>query len=864
MKYLVTLFISQLLFIYLFAQVDREEQNDGGVPEIIVNQNRIYGKILDAKTSKGIESASVQLIAIEKNKESGERSERLADAMLTKANGDFSFEKMPEADSVLLVISVTGYKTIIKEIALKDINEGDNRQRGRSVVNKDLGNLMMEEDIQQLGAVTVIAQRPGLQMGIDRKIFNVEQSLVSTGGTGLDVMRNIPSVTVDIDGNVLLRNSSPQIYVDGRPTILTIDQIPADNIERVELITNPSAKFDASSGAGIINIILKKNKRVGLNGIIAGGIGSPESRNANANLSMREGKINFFISGSYNYSTGDATSRTLRQNKKAGVIENYFNQYTDNSRLRDNRSLRFGFDYFLDNRNTLTVTQHIFRGKRGNEDTQDQEYLDVNQDPEYFGYRYSDNLRNFKRNTSRITFTHKFPKEGKELNANLNYNYGSGDEYSNILNTFTNPDGTEYSLPATIKDDGTNNSDQWTFEIDYTNPISDDKKLEAGFRSYINDYRSIFNAYSVDNSGIETKLSLSNNYKYKEMVNAAYVTWTGSFNTIKYQAGLRAEHSKFDGELIDSARKFGYVYPNQLNKVWDALFPSLFVTKSISEDVEVQVNYSRRIRRPNFWQLNPFIDINDPVNLRRGNPELKPEFINSFEFNYSHNFGKGNNFLGVIYYRNNPGDITRYSDTITDAQYQQLNNAAVDPNAILNTFINAQATNRLGAEFTLQQKFGDNFDVTPSIDLQYRKVKAKFKDLDLNNDGFNWEGKLILNYKFGPQANSVWKNLSFQLLGEYESSEVTAQGRRSPEYSVDFALRKDFLKNKKANFTFSINDVFNTKRFGSIYDTEYFYQDSYWRRNVRGFRITLSYKFGDAEFSLRRNRGGNGGGNDDD
>jgi outer membrane receptor protein involved in Fe transport len=275
--------------------------------------------------------------------------------------------------------------------------------------------------------------------------------------------------------------------------------------------------------------------------------------------------------------------------------------------------------------------------------------------------------------------------------------------------------------------------------------------------------------------------------------------------------------------------------------------------------VELQLNYSRRIRRPNFWQLNPFIDINDPVNLRQGNPALQPEFTNSFEFNYSQDYAKGN-FLGVMYYRNNMRDITRYSDTISAALYAQLNNAAIDPNAILNTFINARSTNSLGMELTLQHKFSPNFDITPTVDMEYQKVNADVGGLSLSNSGFNWEGKLTLNYKTPTEKQGLWKDFGLQLMGEYESKEVMAQGSSAPEYRVDFALRKEFLKDKKASFTFNINDVFNTRRSGNIFDTETFYQESYRRRNVRSFRINFTYKFGKENFSLfkRDNERGNG------
>ena len=238
---------------------------------------------------------------------------------------------------------------------------------------------------------------------------------------------------------------------------------------------------------------------------------------------------------------------------------------------------------------------------------------------------------------------------------------------------------------------------------------------------------------------------LSNNYAYKETINALYATFSQKQGNFSYQVGLRAEYSRFDGELVDSSMKFGYEYPAQIKNIWDALFPSIYLTQKINETDQLQFNFSRRIRRPDFWQLSPFVDISDPVNLRQGNPLLKPEFINAFELNYNKTYKNGN-FLGVLYFKGNPGDITQYSDTITAQQYAQLQNAGVDPNAILNTFINGNTTNRYGAEFTLQQKWG-GFDITPTVDMQYRTVKATVKDINLSNEGFNWDGKLIMNYK---------------------------------------------------------------------------------------------------------------------
>jgi outer membrane receptor protein involved in Fe transport len=841
----VFFFLAGISFFQLNAQEDTEPDMPSTV--IRINSNNLYGRVLEGSTSKGVEAVSVQLFARNRNNQ-----DSLVAAMFTRPNGDFRFTDLPAADSFRLLITAVGYGS--QELQVDFATVAGNKN---DVIAKDLGNIPLQHDVQTLQGVVVTSQRSALEMGIDRRVFNVDRSLTATGGTAVDVMKNIPSVTVDVEGNVQLRNSSPQIFVDGRPTILTLDQIPADNIERVEVITNPSAKFDAASTGGIINVVLKRNKRVGFNGVVSAGLGDPDILNGNLNGNLRQGKFNFFVSSSYNQSGGRTNGEVMRQNKDNGIVTNYFNQISESERTRRFYSLRFGLDYFLDNRNTISLTQGSVRGRFKSTEDQDQEFLGSNRLLERYGARSSEGRSEFNRYNTQLNYSHKFPDPGKELSASVNYNYGNGENRSNILNLFYNPDGSEFSAPALVRNEGGNNNDQLTAQVDFENPISEDARLETGLRSYINNFQSRFASFA-QNNGSEVLLPLSNNIAYREVVNAFYFTYSNRIESFVYQAGLRAEYSKFEGKLLDTGKEFGYTYPNKLDRLFDALFPSLFLTKHLAEGKELQLNYTRRIRRPNFWQLNPFVDINDPVNLNRGNPELRPEFTNSFEANYSQDYSKGN-FLGAVYYSNNQHDITRYSDTISTALYQQLNNAAVDPNAILNTFINAQATNSLGAEATLQHRFAKNFDITPTMNIEYQKVKARVGDLDLSNEGWNWEAKLITNYKI-ENAKPLWNNLSFQLIGEYESPRIMPQGRQLPEYSVDLALRKEFLKDRKATITFSVNDIFWTDRDGAIYDTEQFYQESF-RRNVRSFRLNFSYKFGNTDFQLFHR---NGRGEDDD
>lgn len=851
MKYFVGIALMMASF-GLKAQVEREPIPTPDMSVIqLPAQNTILGKVLELGTNKPLESASVQLFIKVKDSITGDYKDSLIAVMLTMPNGDFSFNKIPFYDSLRLDISSVGH-------ASASVNIPTRKTDSKPPIRYDAGNIVMARETQTLEGIVITATTPPMKMGIDKKIFDVGQSLTAKGGTAVDVMKTIPSLSVDIDGNVELRNSTPTIFVDGRPTILTLDQIPSDDIDRIELITNPSAKYDASSSGGIINIILKKNKRRGFNGLVSLTGGTPGVFRGNANLNLRQGKVNFFLSGGYNTSDGTSKGSSDRINKMNGIAQDYFSQESENERLREFKSIRGGFDYFMDNRNILTLTQGYTQGDFSNNENQTQEYLDINHNLTRYGLRNSKSAFTFRRNNSQANYTHKFPHDGEELNASLNVNYGGVDNHTKIINSYFLPDNTSDGDPQLVRNEGTNSNNQWEAKIDYTNPVTENKKIESGLRSYVNNYESLFNTFSV-NGSTETKLPLSNHYKYTEQVHAAYFTFTNRIGDFGYQLGLRGEYSKFDGTLIDSAQKFGYTYPSALKNIWDALFPSIFLSQKISDKEELQLNYSRRVRRPDFWQLNPFVDINDPQNIQQGNPQLKPEFRNSFEFNYSNSYGGGNNFLATLYYKNTQGDITRYSDTITTEQYEQLNNSAVDPNAILNTFINANSTNNTGLELTLQQKVFKGFEVTPSISMSYRKVNAKVKSIDLSNEGFDWEAKMQINYKVNAnKETSFWKNFSFQMNGEYESPRVIPQGKRLESYSIDLALRKDLFKNNKGTVIFSINDLFNSDRHGVIYDTPSFYQESYSRWSVRSFRLTFSYKFGDANFQLFKRNGDNG------
>ena len=294
--------------------------------------------------------------------------------------------------------------------------------------------------------------------------------------------------------------------------------------------------MQASSG-GIINIVLKKNKRVGLNGIITASAGVPKIFNSNLNLNLRQGKFNFFVSGGYNQSGGKAKGETMRQNKSNGVVTDYFNQLSENDRFRRFRSIRFGADYFIDNRNTLSIIQDFGNGRFRSEETQKQEYLDGAKVMQYVGDRLGNSRSLFKRNSTRASYKHSFPQPGRELTADITYNQGHNTENSTIINSFLLPGGGEYKPTSRVRNEGKGSNDQFTFQADYVHPVTEKLKWEIGARSFRNESRSYFNAFAVDNA-LETKLPLSNNYKYTEMVNALYATLSVQKESFSYQIGL--------------------------------------------------------------------------------------------------------------------------------------------------------------------------------------------------------------------------------------------------------------------------------------------------------------------------------------
>ncbi|MDP3393649.1 outer membrane beta-barrel family protein [Sediminibacterium sp.] len=863
-------FLGLIGFLTLFvattsAQMPAMAGGRGGAAGAGQNMNigHFYGKIVDSKTNKGIEGVTVQLRGNKFDTVTKKMKEAILGTIITKTNGDFSFENLSLFGNFKLNATALAYKTVDQTISFgikmpSGGANGGNMQQMLGMADKDLGNIKMEEDATNLGNVTVTAStKPQFELGIDRKIFNVDKNLMGSGQTATELMRNIPALNVDIDGNVTLRNAAPTLFIDGRPTTITLDQIPSDIIDRVELITNPSAKFDASGGnAGILNIVLKKNKKVGYNGGLRMGIDSRGRINGGGDINIRQNKLNFTGSGVLNQRKSISEGITDRNNILA-IPSNIYNLQNSTNQGYFG-FFRGGLDYFVDNRNTLSVTANFNRGQFDNDQTQrvDSTIKGIKSSYSNIGTQSTSNFRNVG---TQLSYKHNFMKNGHNISSDYNYNKSSNDNLSNINNYTYNLDGTQKGIPILQRGIGEGSTTNHTFQIDYENPLTDDKKFEAGGRVAIRDFNNKLDQFRFNSLTGQYELVplISSRYKYTDAVYAAYSTYSFRVNKWSYQLGLRAESSNYTGTLLNSkgadSASFSVKFPL-------SLFPSAFITYKIDEKQDFQINYSRRVNRPNFFQLMPFPDYSDPQNINMGNAGLKPEFTNSFEMSWNNAYKKGANFLATAFFKHSTNLITRYV-------YRDANALVPGDSAFFSTFINANSARSFGLELTNKMSVTSWWEMTVNLNIFNSRINATVPGQpDLVQEQWSWFTKMNNTFK-------VAKGLSIQLSGDYQAKTVLpqssggggrggmmwgggpqsgAQGYNLPRYGFDLAIRKEFTwKNgRSGNLTLSMNDIFRTQLFQSYSESSFFNQTNQRRRDPQVLRLNFSYRFGKFDASL--------------
>lgn len=854
---LLMILICTMTLSQAFSQMPGGGGNRGGMGGQNMNMGHFYGKVIDSTSGKPLEAASVQLIQNKFDSVTKKRKDVVVSGMLTTKKGEFSLENLSIMAAYKLKITAIGFKTIERKVNF-EMNMGAARNGDFSSmlsgVDKDLGNIKLEADAKQLETVTLSASKATLEMKIDRKVFNVEKNLNSVGGTAVDVMKNVPSVNVDIDGNVSLRNATPQIFVDGRPTTMTLDQIPADAIASVEIITNPSAKYDASGGgAGILNIILKKNRKAGYNGNLRAGIDMRGRPNLGGDINLKQGKVNFFGAGQFGMRKSISTVKTDRTDIEADTTS-YLKQRNKPINTGFFAFGRMGMDYFIDNRNTLSIGGNIVRGQFKTNDVINT-YRDTVRPSGTIsdrGERSSKNTGNFRNYGATMSFKHNFAKANKEWTADLNYNYSKNDNTGDYNTQYFFPTNTPKTPLVVERSKGGGTTQFFTAQTDYSDPISSKMKIETGLRASFRNFTSFNDNYVQGAPGQYVLISrLSNNYKFNDALYAGYFTFSHQLKKLSYQLGLRVESSSYTGNLITKNQKFKTDYPL-------SLFPSAFATYKLDDKQDMQLNYSRKINRPNFFQLIPFIDYSDSLNLSVGNPGLTPEFTNLLELSYSNQYKAGNSLLATVYFRNTDNLITRY-------QYRTNNpDTTKTSTVIMNTYANANRSYTVGFELTGKNKPAKWWDLTTNINLFNSTIKAGNLSGSVNSSLFSWFVKINNSFKLP-------KNYSIQFSGDYTAktlvapggggnrgmgmmfgggSQPSSQGYIKPIFGADLSIRKDFLKNNAASITLQFSDIFRTRLYATHSEGPSFIQDNERRRDPQFVRLNFNWRFGKIDVSL--------------
>jgi outer membrane receptor protein involved in Fe transport len=841
-----------------------------------------YGKVVDSVTGKPVAYAAVQLSGQQWDSVSQQSKTVVLAGQLTKINGDFSLEKLPVSGKFTLQIQFIGYLKYERTISFNvgKLRRGQKSRGGddnssaqdniADAVDKDLGNIKLKPDAATLKGVTIEGNMP-MELKLDRRVFDVSKNITTVGGTAEDVLKNVPGVNVDIDGNVTLRNASPQIYVDGLPTVLTIDQIPADDIDKIEVITNPSAKFDASAGSGgIINIVMKQNRQIGYNGTIRGGIDERGKINSGASLNVRQSKINIFGNvfyhqvdhDMYGQETRDYTSTPVPLPGQPATPLTDVTQHDTNIMNGNFLTLRGGLDYFMDNRNTFTLS-----GSYGSSvfTTQDNlhnltDTLPSNNSTTYF--KNSPSQRTFQNDGLRLTFKHLFPKQDEDLIFNVLGQHGTSNSNGYYYTQYYNMNDSAFGNKVIQQLQNTSTNNRVVIKTDFEDPVSAKIKLEAGEQVTVSQSNSVSNNYlynystenfQLDNTGI-------NNFNFNQQVYAVYGIFSQNLSSrISYQAGVRVESAYYQGELIT---------PTQTQSINSQFpfepFPSAYITYHLTDKSDLQFNYARHVQRPSISQLNPYINYADSLNLTEGNPKLNPAYNNSAEINYLQYFDRKNTLLLGLYYKYTTGIITTVQQTIYDT--------LVRKNEFINIYENANSGYSYGAEITSVNSITKYLDVISNLNLYQSGINGQNlpATVSVNDNIISWFAKLNLTFKLP-------YNFNVQLNGNYLSKSVipaggsgggrwgggggggygggggitpSAQGYILPNYWLDVAVKKDFFKNKSLSATFNVHDVFATAVSSSYTVTDDYTQSIMRRRDPQFFRFVLSYKFGQTDFAL--------------
>lgn len=689
-----------------------------------------------------------------------------------------------------------------------------------------LGTIGLEEDATQLNEVVVRAEKTTVEIKLDKKVYNVGQDMMVKGGTASDVLDNVPSVTVDAEGNVALRgNDNVKILIDGRPSNAiniadALKSIPADALDKVEVITNPSARYNAEGGGGIINILLKKGKNLGLNGTAVASTGYPETYGLTGTINYKAKEFNLFTTQGYNYRNNPGSAFTnSRYLNDDNSTKDYMNENRENERLNKSHNANIGMDWYLDKSTTWTNTFNYRKSRGDNVDNVFQKYYDVNH-----AYTSTTNrVNNEDSKSQNIEFTtnltKNFKKEGHKLSIDGSFSSNSDKNLALINETST-------ANTAINIDETSNNQTQSrnSIQTDYVLPIGKAGQFEAGYRG---DFTTNSTGYAVTRNGV-TNNDFTNTLQYKEKVNALYTQYGFKIKKFSTLLGLRWEDSNIDVNQLATS--------DFTNKKYNNFFPSAFFTYEIDDKSSASISFSRRIQRPRGRQLNPFNNLSSNVNIFVGNPDLNPAFTNAIDLGYIKRWNKLT--FNTSLYGNKTTDVFQMVRTQTGTLDDGTPVITTSP-------INLATEYRSGFEFTLNYspykwwKLNSNFNffyIQTNGDYAYTDSDGNPDVQDFDFETTSWftrlSSKITLPYKIDWQTNM-----------NYQGAQKNRQGSSLGNFSMNLALSKDVLKDK-GTIAFNVSDVFNSRKRildTFINETVDSHSEMQWRK--RQFNLSFTYRF---------------------
>lgn len=829
-----------LLFILQPILSQRPEGAPGNGPASIT----ISGTVLDQETNQPLEYATLVLQSID-------NPDRVTGG-ITDLDGKFSVETTPGKYNAR--VEYISYKT--QQLPNKTFEE-----------STDLGTIKLSLDVAQLNEVDVVGERTTVEVRLDKKIYNIGKDLTTSGATISDALSNVPSVNVDIDGGISLRgNENVRILINGKPSALAgfgsteaLQQLPADAIEKVEVITSPSARYDAEGTAGILNIILKREKTLGFNGSINMYAGHPTNAGITANANLRTDKFNFFTTIGYRYREGpgngffDTRYFDPRQDAFLDSIA-YDRNIEDRDIDRINRGINanFGIEYFFNKQSSITGSYFLRTGSDEDLTTNINDYL-LNNAPQVGTTRSE--LETEKDNTHQISlnYINRFDDDGQVLTADFQYSVDTENQNGFISEPvrYNNTANKDISIPreetSTIED-----QTEYLIQSDYVLPFGEDSQFEAGYRGNFENQVTDYSLLQENESGnLEVNVNQTNIFDYTQNVHALYSQYGSKFGDFNFLLGLRMESTQLKGKIESQLTEeelqdeFSFPIDTDFDNNYTGLFPTVNLIFEFNEKENVSLGYNRRINRPRSWFLNPFPSRSSRTNIFQGNPNLRPAFSNAFDLGYLKRWDKLT-LTSSIYYQIESDAFQRVQEQvfITGPGGSQVE-------VVRNIPFNLATNDRTGAELGLLYNPFKWLRLNGSVNYFSFNLNGEFNGVNYSQSNNSWFGR------FSSKVTLPWK-IDWQTNAFYRGASDEVQGRSDGILSINLAFSKDFL-NDNATISLNVQDLLNSRKRSSFTTTDFYDQDSEFQWRQRQLRVSFIYRINEQKKRGRPEREDDGG-----